>query len=632
MTIQEEKILLPPYDTKMVSDEITDEEVEGITGALDWKKGEVDPITFAVVMARLEGIMSEMTATILASARNAILYGAKDFTCTVLDEKAKVLSMRDCIPVHVGTMGPPLNWIIRTFKGDINDGDVFVNNASYAGNAHVGDWSMYIPIFYEGKFVCWGASKCHLIDTGAYIPSNVDPLAKDIYEEALHLPGVRLCRDHEVIPDLIRFLGYNFRYPRQWYGDFLAQLGSLWVAESRIQELCKRFGYDNVRGCFAQALVHGSELMKKEIEKLPKVSTEVQMVGEAFPDFCPEGLDLKMKLTIDPDNAKIIFDYTDMPDQLDWGYNLTYATATCSAKQGTMPMLSSDLPFNDGVFDHIEVKLRDGSVCGNPTWPVGNSVATIGLCDETTNLVFKAWEKAIPGMGMSGMGEYNAANFFGAGVDQRTGEGYTHTYYLAASGGGAQENYDGLPHMFGHCIMGNMGYEFIETLELAAPILVWGTFPIVDSGGAGKWRGGVGVAHKVQPRDHEKILIYAGTGHTCAAFGLHDGMDGLVADHWIKDAATGEIAKHLMNGGHDTCQKDQIWEAHTGGGGGYGDPLERDPEKVKDDARDGFISLEAARNTYGVVLNTDPELYEVDCSATDKLRDELKVKTTKGGK
>lgn len=170
----EQKILLPPYDVAYIAEEIRNEEIEDLEGAVETGKEEIDPVTFSVVYARIEGIMSEMTETILATARNPILYGAKDFTCTLMNARAKVLSMFDCLPIHVGTMSPALRFLIRAFQGDIREGDVFVNNASYAGNAHVGDWTMFAPIFYEGKYVAWAVNKCHIIDTGAHIPANVD--------------------------------------------------------------------------------------------------------------------------------------------------------------------------------------------------------------------------------------------------------------------------------------------------------------------------------------------------------------------------------------------------------------------------------------------------------------------------
>jgi N-methylhydantoinase B len=510
----------------------------------------------------------------------------------------------------------------------VREGDVFVNNAAYAGNAHVGDWTMFAPIFHRRRFVAWAVNKCHIIDTGAHIPANVDFYARDVFEEAIHFPGVRLYRNHEPNEDLLRFIAYNFRYPKLWYGDFLAQVGSLWVAESRVKELCDRFGYDIVKGCFAEALRFGERKMIEEIRKLPKVTVEEEMIGERIEGFFPDGVPLKMKLTVDPDEGTITFDYRDMPDQKPFGYNLTYATSRCSALQGTLPVLDPSIPKNDGALGRIHVLLREGSVAGIPRWPVGTSAATISLCDEVTNLVFKTWARVVPERALAGMGEYCAANFFGAGVDPIRGEPYTHVFYLAASAAGATQGFDGLPHMFGACIMGNMGYESIELVELARPFLVWETSAVTDSGGPGKWRGGVAVRHVVQPRDHEMRMGFCATGHTCRPFGLHGGAPGAAADHWIREHDTGRIVRPLPNAGETTVQRGEEWVALTNGGGGCGDPRERDPGAVRDDVIDGFVSPEAAREIYGVVLRKDGDLPEVDPVATRELRAEVRSPNT----
>ena len=530
--------LLPPYDAALITTPLADDEIAGLPGALDGGDAVVDPVTFSVVYARLNGILSEMTETILTTARNPILYGAKDFTCTVMTARAEVLSMHDCLPVHVGTMSPALRFVIRAFGDDIHDGDVFVNNASFAGNAHVGDWTMFAPIFFEGRFVAWAVNKCHIIDTGAHIPGNVDFYAKDVYEEAMHFPAVRLCRQHEPIEDLVRFIAYNFRFPDLWHGDFLAQLGSLWKAESRVQELCGRFGYAVVKGCFAEALRYGERRMREEIARLPARKVEVAMTGEKIAGFFPDGVPLKLSLEVDPVAGRIHFDYTGMPDQADFGYNLSYATARCSALQGTLPLLDPGIPPNDGALNCIDVTLREGALAGIPRWPVGTSAATIALCDEVTNLVFKAWADILPERAMAGMGEYCAANFLGSGTVETSGESYVHVFYLAASGGGAVRGHDGIPHMFGACIMGNMGYESIELVELARPLIVWETAAVIDSGGAGEFRGAVGVRHRIQPVDHTMHIGYCGSGHTCAAFGLNGGEAGLPADHWIVEQSS----------------------------------------------------------------------------------------------
>jgi N-methylhydantoinase B len=372
--------------------------------------------------------------------------------------------------------------------------------------------------------------------------------------------------------------------------------------------------------------------MTNEIRKLPKVTVEEEMLGEKIEGYCPEGIKLKMKLSIDPDKALITFDYRDMPDQLPWGYNLTYATTYVTAITATLATLGPVIPRNDGAVGHIKVLMKEGSMVGMTRWPASNSVATTSLNDEVTNLACKAWAKVLPERGLAGTGEYGAANFWCSGFDKRTNEPYSHAYYIAAGGAGATEGYDGLSHMFAHCAGGNMGYEFIETTELATPQIIWEAWAVMDSGGPGKWRGGIAGGHRVQPVDHDMRLITGGTGHTCAPFGLFGGLPGAVADHWIIDHATGKVVKHLKNASDTICKSNQRWDAVTGGGGGFGDPIERDPEAVRDDARDGFVSLEAARDIYKVVLNTEPELYEVDYPATGKLRAEAKNKSERRSK
>jgi N-methylhydantoinase B len=529
--------------------------------------------------------------------------------------------MYDCLPIHVGTMDPALRFVIRAFGDDIHEGDVFVNNASFAGNAHVGDWTMFAPVFHGGVLVAWAANKCHLIDLGAHVPGSVDFYARDVYEEAMHFPGVRVCRDHEPIPDLVRFMGYNIRYPQHWHGDFLAQLGSLWTAETRIKGLCDRFGTDVVKGCFTEALRYGERRMVEVISRLPAAEVEVGMTGEVIEDFFPEGVPLRLRLKVMPDEGRIEFDYTDMPDQQAFGYNLTYATARCSALQGTLPMLDPDIPNNDGALKRVSVKLREGALAGIPRWPVGTSLATIALCDEVTNLVFKAWAEIVPERAMAGMGEYCAANYIGSGRSA-AGEDYAHVFYLAASGGGATTSHDGLPHMFGACIMGNMGYESIELVELARPLIVWKTAAITDSGGAGRYRGAVGVRQRIQPRAHTMNIHYGGSGHTCPAFGLDGAEAGAVARHWIEDAQSGATLEFLKNAGKTDVLDTQVWVADTGGGGGCGDPLERDPQAVLDDVADGFVSPEGARECYGVVLRQSGREFAIDAEATAKLRRE----------
>jgi N-methylhydantoinase B len=174
--------------------------------------------------------------------------------------------------------------------------------------------------------------------------------------------------------------------------------------------------------------------------------------------------------------------------------------------------------------------------------------------------------------------------------------------------------------MFAPCIMGNMGYEFIETLELAVPNIIWEVSAVPDSGGAGKWRGGVSVGQRIQPVDHEMLIIYGATGHTNPPFGLFGGSPGSSDQHLIRDRASSETVEQLGSAGSAHVGPAQEWVAQTSGGGGFGDPMERDPQAVVDDVRDGFVSIEAARQVYKVAVDTGSELFSVDTAETERLR------------
>ncbi len=589
------------------------------------EKGQLDPITFSVINARIEGIVNEMTEVLLMTSRNPILYGCKDFSCSILTYDCKLMTMANSLPIHVVTIDSPLRAIPECFGEDIHPGDCFVNNDPYYGNSHVGDWTMFAPVFYEGDFICWSGAKCHLIDTGAYIPSNLDPLAKDVYEEAMLFPPMRLVKEYEEVPEMIRFIKHNFRYPEQWHGDFLAQVGSLWKGEKGIIKLCEKYGGNVLKQFQDELLAYGDRRMTEEIKSLPEGTWSIEALSEEIEPMASEGVLLKAKMSIDPTEAIITIDLTDMPDQLPWGFNLSEACSRGACISGSMPSLDPTLPRNDGVFRHFNIILREGAVAGKPMWPAATSCATISICDEVTNMILNLWEKVEPGRGHAGNGEETACVAATSGTDfRKDDEPYGHMYFLGASGGGASKGCDGWPSFFDNAIMGNMFLESIEISELKVPTLIWEVGIRTDSCGTGMWRGAPGTYHRIQPRHHTATFVPFATGHTSAPRGVADGEDGALAIHRIEKHATQEIVQKLKTAGTFYAREDEDWVAYANGGGGYGDPLDRDPEAVRDDARNYIISLEAARNKYGVVLYTEPELYGVDYEATTRLRTQLR--------
>ncbi len=599
---------------------------------------DLDPVTFAVIRARVEGVIRQMADVILRSARNPILYCAKDFTCSILTYDAKLLTMANSIPVHLGSMEPSLAGIIAQNKGDIKPGDAFVNNSPYYGNNHVGDFMVHSPIFYGDEIVAWGSSLCHLMDTGAHVPSNLDPLAADVYQEALHFPIMRIAENYKPHEEFVRFFQSNVRYPDQWYGDYLAQLGSLWIANQEIRKLCDKYGAKVFKAFQIQLLDYGDRLVTDLIKKMPKVEVRGERLSEKVLPIVPDGVMLKVTMWIEPDEGKIYFDYTDMPDQLPWGLNLSYATCICSARQGSLPMFKN-APKNHGVFKHFVVLAREGAVAGMPKWPVGTSVATVGISDQVTGLVMNLWNEISPKFGFAGPGELGGSISSSGGYDYRRDKPYGHMFFIGISGGGAHEGYDGEPIFFGPCISRNMLVESIEVVESSCPLIVWEAGIQTDSGGAGKQEGGVATYHIIQPIKHTLTLVPFGTGHTSPPKGLRGGKDGSLCDHYSRKheglsfatdrswADKSRMTTQFFNAGLFEVHQDEEWVALSNGGGGYGDPLERDPEVVAMAATDYIVSVEGAKENYGVILkkdDPDEEFWKVDWDATQTLRQKMK--------
>jgi N-methylhydantoinase B len=240
-------------------------------------------------------------------------------------------------------------------------------------------------------------------------------------------------------------------------------------------------------------------------------------------------------------------------------------------------------------------------------------------------MVFYLFEEIMPGRGHGAHGSEGATVASLAGTDFRRGRApYGSTHFFAASGGGASKGCDGWVNQFCVGDGGNLTVSSVELVELAVPQIVWEVGIVTDSGGAGQWRGAPGSYHRIQPRQHDMTIIAFGIGHTDRPLGVAGGKPGTLVDHWIERHGTHGKVRNLSNIGIFEAKAGEDWVCYANGGGGYGDPLERDPEIVRDDARNYIVSVKAARDEYGVVLDTKPELYEVDDEATEKLRAELK--------
>ena len=586
----------------------------------------LDPVLMAVLANRMEGITREVLTVMLRSGRSVMLNVCRDFSTAILTGDCRMLAVAEGLPVHVLTSGRAVNPILELFAGDIKPGDVFLNNCPFTGNSHHADFTLALPVFYEDELMFWVVNRTHQNDVGASMPTTYLPYAADIYNESLHFPCVRIQRDRQDVKDIIRICMMKIRQPQQWYGDYLAQVGSLRIGERRLISVCEKYGKDTVKQFIEEYLSYSSRRMEEEIRKMPKGTWEGEATMDPL-DFAPQGVTVRAKVTIDPDEGMATIDLTESDDQVPGGINGTEATVVAAAMTAFFWCVDPTVPHNEGSASRVRMILREGSVAGIPKYPVGTSVCTTYNFDRVANAVLRALGKVDPARAFSEPAVVDAVISVTSGADfRRNYEFYIHEVFKGGSGGPATEGYDGYVGWGAPCGSGAQYWESVEIHELRYPHIWWVYEVENGSCPAGKWISGPRTRFTLAPREGAMLVASYGDGRVFKPRGVLGGHDAPGADSHVIDVATGERIQQLSLVCMQILEKGQGWECCHGTSASFGDPLERDPELVRWNAREGLITLQQAREDYGVVLNTEPELYEVDYQATEKLREELRKK------
>ena len=585
----------------------------------------LDPVTFATLANRLDGIVRESMQVCVQSARSSTIQ-VRDLSASISDSKVRLVSIAQGLPVHVLTSNMSIAPILELFD-DIAPGDCFVNNTPFLGCAHHADYCFCTPVFYGDKLMFWVMLRAHQADTGAPEPTVYLPFAKDVYEEGLHWPCVRVQRDYNDIADVVRIATANIRVPEQFYGDFSATVGATRIAERRLVALIDKYRPETVERFVEEWIDYGSRRMVQEIKSLPQGTWENETALDPLP-FAPEGVPLKIKLTIDHKEEAIVADLRDNPDQFDAGINLTEATSKASVMQGLFWCLDPTLPHNQGAFDHVKFKLREGCVVGIPNFPVGTSVATTFTSDRMVSCAIALMSKLAPerGGGEAGYVSWGIGVF--SGDDFRHDNApYVNEMLISgayAGGGPGVKGYDGWLTLMNGGSLANAWTGAVELWEKAQPHLIeCGAKVIPDSEGAGEYCGSPATRVVVKARGNPTVAAGFGDGKVFPPKGVLGGESGGPSLGFILDQK-GERIQELPLIGLFEIKAEHALEAITTGGGGYGNPLDRDPERVRHDVRRGWVSVAKARETYGVVLDLEPEPFAVDYTATEKLRSDVR--------
>ncbi|PRB43027.1 hydantoinase [Arthrobacter sp. MYb23] len=565
----------------------------------DEVRNDFDPVLLAVLANRLDGIVREMTNTLLRTGRSAILNTARDFSCSIVTADNELLSAAEGLPIHV--IGSQL--LTRSMERHhpvINEGDAFLHNDPYDGNTHHADHSILVPVFFDGEHLFTAVAKAHQADCGNSRPTTYAGYAKDIYDEgAINYPCVKIQSNYDDVQDIIRMSKRRIRVPEQWYGDYLASLGAARIGERRLKEVVAKYGVDTIKTFITEWFNYSERLMIEQIRQWPAATLTATTNHDPIPQLDQE-IPLNVTVTIDPKEARVLVDLRDNIDCVPAGYNMSEATALASGMTGIFNQLTESIPYNEGSFRRVTVALRQNSIAGIPAHPSSASVATTNVADRVINMT----QAAFAGLGEGyGIAEGAIGQGPGMGVisghDNRRGNSeYINQLYLASSGGPASPTTDGWGFFGIPVTAGIMYRDSVEIDERKYPVLIDECRMLPDSEGAGKFRGAPAGRVTYGPTDTPMNVIYVADGSVYPPQGVRGGLPGHAQT--VEKLGIDGSVESLQSAGNVILQPGERIVNITNGGGGYGDPKSRDPEKVRLDVEDGLVSLERAKFVYGL--------------------------------
>jgi N-methylhydantoinase B len=582
-----------------------------------------DVVALAVMTNRMEGVVRKMTNTLFRTARSTVLNTARDFSCCIVTANHEMLVMAESLPIHVISGPDVISRWLREFHPQPRRGQAFIHNSPYHGNSHAGDHCIVVPVIDdEGRQRATAIVKAHMADIGNSEPTTLMATARDVYEEgALIFPCVKIQENYEDVEDVVRMCMSRIRVPEDWYGDYIGMIGAARVGERELLKVGEEVGWDVFDRYVADWLDYSEERMRATIRELPAGRRTGYDIHDAVPlRGVEDGVPLKVSVAVDPESAEIEIDLRDNPDCLPCGLNLTESTAVTSALIGVFNSIAEMVPRNTGSGRAVNVLLRENCCVGIPVHPASCSMATSGIAERLAGIVQRVLAEFADGLGMASTGPECPPAVAGlSGRDPRHGDApFVDMMILGNSGGAGHPHGDGWVTNGETSDGGSMMRDSTEVLELLRPIRVWTDRIVPDTEGAGRFRGAPSLYIEYGPVDTELEVLYAADGTVNPALGVRGGQSGALCRPAMRKA-DGEIVE-LDAWARVVLQPGETIISISSGGGGYGPPHERAVERVLHDVTDGWVSVERAREVYGVVVGEDRS---VDEQATRSRRAEL---------
>ncbi len=570
---------------------------------------DTDPITFAVIKNAMDSIVDEIAYTVVRTARSEIVKDVMDYSAALCDREGRMVAQAKTIALHLGAVPEAMAAVLERYGDDLAPGDAIILNDPYSGGMHLPDIFMFVPIFHAEELQGFSVVICHHTDVGGRVAGSNASNSTEIFQEGLRIPALKLYERGVINETLAKLIGINVRVPDRVLGDLYAQYAACQVGIREVGRLCERYGAERLQGYMGALLDYAEDMTREEMRSWPKGTFR-------FLDYVDddglgsEPIPIAVAITVEDDH--IVVDYEGSSPQVRGAINATRSYTNSCTYLSVRCALKGDVPNNAGIFRCIEVRVPDGTVL-NPLPPAAVAARALTgyrVCDVMFGALAQIVPDRVPAAGEGGNTVVCLAGL------RPSREPFIIVDMVCGAWGG-RPGCDGIDAITNPSQ--NLSNTPVEILEAQHPVRVEDYSLIEDSCGAGEWRGGLGVRRSYRLLAPRAELQLRSDRMKFAPYGLQGGLPARATRNRLEDA---DGVRDLPSKVTMTVGEGGLIVHEQAGGGGFGDPLARSADRVREDVWNRKISADYARRFHGVVV--DEASGTLDPGATQALRGDMR--------